>query len=166
MNALVYFGAALVPMIVGMIWYHPRVLGNAWMKASGINPESGEKPNMGKILALTYLFSLLLTFILQASVIHQMHFQSLLSSEPGFRTEDPEVMARLQAFYDMYGDRFRTFGHGAFHGIIMGVFFVLPVIGITALFERKGGKYIFIHAGYFILTLALIGGILCQFIQL
>jgi hypothetical protein len=166
MNAIVYFSAALVPLIVGFAWYHPKVFGTAWMKANGVNGDSGAPSNQMKTFALMYVLSLMLTFVLQASVIHQMHFQSLLTSEPGFGTKDPEVMGRLQAFHDMYGDRFRTFGHGALHGTIMGVFFVLPVVGITALRERRSGKYIFIHTGYYMLTLALVGGILCQFIQL
>ena len=37
------------------------------------------------------------------------------------------------------------------------------VIGINALFERKGFKYIAINAGYWILCLGLMGGVLCAF---
>jgi hydrogenase maturation factor len=36
-------------------------------------------------------------------------------------------------------------------------------VGINALFERRGGKYILVHVGYWIVTLALIGGVVCQF---
>ena len=30
---------AIVPMILGFIWYHPKVFGTAWMKAVGLTEE-------------------------------------------------------------------------------------------------------------------------------
>jgi hypothetical protein len=44
-----------------------------------------------------------------------------------------------------------------------GLFFAFPIVGINGLFERKSWKYIFIHAGYWMLTLMLMGGIVCAF---
>ena len=35
--------------------------------------------------------------------------------------------------------------------------------GTNALFERKGFRYIAVNAGYWILTLMIMGGIICQF---
>ncbi|WP_317191325.1 DUF1761 domain-containing protein [Flavobacterium agrisoli] len=60
-----------------------------------------------------------------------------------------------------YGGAFRTFKHGALHGFITGIFFALPIIGINGLFERKSWKYIFIHAGFWTVTLTVVGAILC-----
>ena len=51
---------------------------------------------------------------------------------------------------------------GLYMDFIAGLFFALPIIGVISLFERKGFKYIAIHAGYWTLTLTLMGGILCQ----
>jgi len=39
----------------------------------------------------------------------------------------------------------------------------LPIVGIPALFERKGFNYIAINAGYWIVSMALMGGVLCAF---
>jgi len=39
---------------------------------------------------------------------------------------------------------------------------VLPVMGVNALFERKGFKYIAINVGFWTVSLALMGGIICQ----
>lgn len=64
---------------------------------------------------------------------------------------------------DKYGNNFRTFKHGAFHGTIGGFFFATPVLCINALFERKSFIYIAINAGYWIITLALMGGVICAF---
>ena len=62
---------------------------------------------------------------------------------------------------DEFGNMHRSFGHGALHGAIAGIFLVLPLLGINALFERKGFKYILINVGYWTLTLAIMGAIVC-----
>ncbi|HQU61141.1 MAG TPA: DUF1761 domain-containing protein, partial [Saprospiraceae bacterium] len=95
--------------------------------------------------------------------IHQVHLYSILVDEPGFGDENSEVMKMLTGFMDQYGQNFRTFKHGAFHGTLNGIFFALPVLGINALFERKGWKYILLNGGYWIISLALMGGVVCAF---
>jgi hypothetical protein len=52
------------------------------------------------------------------------------------------------------------------HGIITAIFVGLPLIGMSAIFEKKSFKYIFIHLGYWILTLALMGGLACSFYEI
>jgi hypothetical protein len=43
-----------------------------------------------------------------------------------------------------------------------GIFIALPILATQAMFERKSLKYVLINAGYWIITLALMGGIVCQ----
>lgn len=160
----ILFLAALVPMVVGFIWYNPKVFGNAWMKAAGVTPESAKGANMGLIFGLTYLFSLFIAFIMCSMVVHQFHVFSLFANDPTAQDPNSEIGMMLKGFMDKFGSNFRTFKHGAFHGVIAGIFFALPVIAINALFERKGFKYIAINAGYFIVILALMGGVICQWI--
>jgi hypothetical protein len=75
---------------------------------------------------------------------------------------DPEnAKASFEAFMADYGNDFRTFKHGALHGTIFGIAGALPIIGTIALFERKSVKYIFVNAGYWIVTLAVMGSLLC-----
>ena len=38
--------AALIPMVVAMVWYNPKVFGNAWMKAAGMTEEKAKGANM------------------------------------------------------------------------------------------------------------------------
>jgi hypothetical protein len=64
---------------------------------------------------------------------------------------------------DNFGTDFRTFKHGMLHGAIAGLFFMLPILATNAMFERKGFKYIAVNAGYWILTLMIMGGVICQF---
>jgi hypothetical protein len=42
------------------------------------------------------------------------------------------------------------------------VLIALPILAIQAMFERKTIKYVAINAGYWIITIALMGGIVCQ----
>jgi hypothetical protein len=163
MNIPVVLLTALIPMIIGFIWYNPKTFGSAWMREAGITEESMKGANMAKIFGLSILFSFLLSVAIQFSVIHQFHLSSLIMSEPDAMNPDSAANLWLKEAMASYGNNFKTFKHGAFHGIIAGFFMALPILGINALFERKSMKYIFINAGYWIITFALMGGVLCQF---
>lgn len=155
--------AALVPLVIGFIWYNPKVFGNAWMKSAGITEETMQGANMAVIFGLTYILSLLVALILFSMVIHQTHLYSILMDEPGLMEAGSPVNDLLKDFMEKYGNNFRTFKHGALHGTIGGLFLAMPVLAINALFERKGFKYIAINAGFWIVSLAIMGGIICQF---
>ena len=161
-NYLAILGAAFVPMIMGFIWYGPMLFQKAWMKEMNFTQKDIEGGNMLLIFGLSFVFSLLIAFFMQFLVIHQYGVFSTLAGDPGFMEQTGGAYAYFQEFMSNFGDRFRTFKHGVLHGIITGIFFVLPVLGTKALFERKSFKYIFINAGYWIVTLALMGGIICQ----
>ena len=162
-NLLVLALAALVPMVIGFLWYGPKTFGNAWMKAAGVTEETMKGGNMVLIFGLSYLFSLMLASALVGMVIHQNHVFSALLNEPGFDEKGSAIMTYLDEFMANYGNNFRTFKHGALHGTLTGLFVALPVIGINALFERKNGKYIAINVGFWVVCMALMGGIICQF---
>ena len=153
--------AAIIPLIMGFLWYGPMLFKNAWMKEVGFNDDSMKGANMALIFGLSYVLSFLLAFILQTVVIHQFGVSSSLmkSGESALSGVD---LAYFQDFMTTYGDRFRTFGHGALHGAMVGLFIALPIMGTNAMFERKSFKYVLINVGYWTITLALMGGILCQ----
>lgn len=155
------FISALIPMFTGFIWYGPKTFGNVWMREAGVSEEKIKSSNMALILSLTYVFSLFLSLILISVVIHQSHILSILADDPGMKDPNSEISLWLKNFMDQYGQNFRTFKHGAFHGTLSGIFYAFPIIAINALFERRSWKYIWIHTGYWILTLALMGGIVC-----
>lgn len=156
-NFLVLLAASLVPLVIGFIWYHEKVFGKAWMEASGVTPEAAKNANMLLIFGLTFIFSVMLAFILHGMVIHQYAIYSLVAD---MAPEQQEPL--VKDFNDKFGTLYRTFKHGAFHGVLLGLFFVLPVLGVNALFERRGFKYIVINVGYWIVSLAIMGGIVCQ----
>jgi hypothetical protein len=74
-----------------------------------------------------------------------------------------EAGKMVSDFLKRYGSNFRTFKHGVLHGTISGIMLATPVIGVNALFERKGFKYVAINAGFWIVSFALMGGVVCAF---
>jgi hypothetical protein len=155
--------AALIPMIIGFIWYNPKVMGKAWMEATGLTDEKMKGSNMGLVFGLSYVFSCFLAFALVPLTIHQMGFQSILMNEPGFGVEGSDIYIFFHDFLAKYGNNFRTFKHGALHGTIGAVFIAFPIIAINGMFERKSWKYIWINSGYWVISMLLMGGIVCQF---
>ncbi|TNJ47075.1 DUF1761 domain-containing protein [Tamlana fucoidanivorans] len=154
-NPVAMLLAAVSAMVVGFIWYNPKVFGTAWMTAAEMTEEKMKGANMAKIFGLAFVFAFLLSTALPGIVIHQMGVFSLVGGDPA------SALPSYEIFITDYGDAFRTFKHGAFHGVLTGVFIALPILGTNALFERKSAKYIFINAGYWIVTLAVMGAIIC-----
>lgn len=158
------FLAALLPLVLGFIWYNPKVFGKAWMKAADITEEKMKGSNMALIFGLTYVLSLMAAMSLASMTIHQMHILSIFQGDPGAKDPSSEIGKMLADFMAKYGHNFRTFKHGVFHGVLGGFFIALPIIGINGLFERKGFKYVAINAGFWIVSLGLMGGVICAFV--
>ncbi len=147
--------AALVTLPIGFIWYNPKVFGTIWMRESGMTEEKAKGANMAKVFGLTILFSFMIAFMLPQIVIHQVGAMQLIGGDV------TNALPSYHAFINDYANHHRSFGHGVLHGAMTGIFLALPIVGINSLFERKSAKYIFINAGYFIVSLAVMGGIIC-----
>jgi hypothetical protein len=158
-NFIALLLAGIVTLVTGFIWYNPKVFGTIWMKENNLTQEELRTGNMLKIFGFTYIFSLMITVVLMGLTIHQSGAVGMVGGPPMLESAKPS----FAAFMADYGTAYRTFKHGALHGFMSGLFFAFPIIGINALFERKSWKYIFIHAGYWMLTLTLMGGIICAF---
>ena len=130
------------------------------MEASGLTEESLKGANMFIMMGVSLLLSFMLAFFAQNLTIHQFGFYSMMANEPGMN-ENPITNTDYLSIIGKFGHNFRTFKHGLLHGTIAGLFFVLPVLGTNAMFERKGFKYVLINVGYWTLTLALMCGIVC-----
>ncbi|MCZ8229585.1 DUF1761 domain-containing protein [Flavobacterium sp.] len=160
MNFQSLFVAALITLLVGFIWYHPKVFGTVWMKEAGLTEEQLKTGNMLKIFGLTYLFSLFIASIEMTLTIHQIGAMGMV----GGPAKVNEALPSFTAFMADYGTAFRTYKHGALHGLMSGLFFAFPMIGINGLFERKSWRYILIHSGYWIVTLTIMGAIICGWV--
>lgn len=162
-NFLIITAAALVPMVLGFIWYNPKVFGNAWKNAAGVTDDKMKGANMALIFGLSFVLSFLLAMSVQFMVVHQWSIYSILANQPGMTDPNSEINMFIKDFLGKYGTEFRTFKHGVFHGVTAGFTVVLPILGTNAMFERKGFKYIAINVGYWIVCLALMGGVICAF---
>ena len=122
--------ATLVPMVMGFIYYHKAVFGNAWMASIGMTEEKAKQANMPVVFGVSLLMSFLIAFF-------------LLGNVNGLGQEG----------------EFDTFKHGAAHGAIISFFVVIPTFITNGLFEQRSWKNMLINAGYWLLTLMLMGGI-------
>jgi len=111
--------AALIPLVMGFIWYHPRVFGNTWMKVAQVTEESMKNSNMLKIFGLTYLLSFFLSFSLQYLTIHQLSLWAIVAGQPDYMNPSSEAGQMVTAFLEKYGNEFRSFKHGLLHGVLV-----------------------------------------------
>ncbi len=155
-NFLSLLLAAFSTLVVGFVWYHPKVFGTIWMRESGTTSEKIESSNMVGIFAFSLIYAFLITMVLQTLVIHQFGAFGMIGGT--IETAKPSYAA----FMADYGNAFRTFKHGALHGFMTGLFMILPVIGVGALYERKSFKYVLISGGYWIVSMTIMGGIICM----
>ena len=137
MNWVAILVSALIPLIVGAIWYHPKVFGTAWMYATGITEAQIKTMSPVKAYIVALLLSVVLSFYLYITVL----------------IGGPDDMRHGQ-------EMFMTFKHGAAHGAFLGIFVGVPILATNAIFEMKSVKYIFINVFYWIVSLVLMGGVL------
>jgi hypothetical protein len=72
-NYLAVVAATLSTMIVGSIWYTPKVFGNYWMKASGVKPSGKASDAVGPIV-ITVIVSFITAWVLAGAVFISQHF--------------------------------------------------------------------------------------------
>lgn len=155
-NFIALLLAALSTLVVGFIWYNPKVFGTIWMKESGMTEEKMKGSNMIMIFGLSIVYAFFISFILQMLVIHQFGALGMIGGDVATAKPSYEV------FMADYGTTFRTFKHGALHGFMTGLFLILPVIGVGALYERRSFKYVLVCGGYWVVSMMIMGGIICM----
>lgn len=152
-NYLAILVAALSSFVVGFIWYNPKVFGTIWMNEIGMTDEKAKQGNMVKIFGFTFLFALMFAFMMPTITNHQIGALQLA----GGNENDEAFLAYMQ----VHGEMFRSFKHGALHGLIAGLFLALPIVATNSLFEQKSWKYTFVTAGYWVVVMTVMGAIIC-----
>ncbi len=104
------------------------------MKSVGMTEEDAQKGNMAMIFGIALVMAFLFAFWFNYFI----------------QAAHPDTLAE-----------FSTFKHGAFHGALIGVLVAMPVLVTNALFEQKSFKYMAINVGYWIVTISVMGGIIC-----
>ena len=59
--------AGVVAVVLGHVWYHPRVFGGAWMRMTGVTPEMAER---GQVRMVLHTFVALLAAMVAAYVMN------------------------------------------------------------------------------------------------
>ncbi len=54
--------AGLIPMILGFIWYHPKVFRGAWMKSLGLTEETVRQGNMAVSMGVATIIAIFLAW--------------------------------------------------------------------------------------------------------
>jgi hypothetical protein len=142
MNIVAILVAALIPMIMGFIYYHPALMGNAWMKANGLTKESIGKGPKPALYVVALVCSFLLSFFIWAWV----------TGAGG--------LEKSQVVDPVDGHSYETFKHGAFHGIVFTITVLLPIFVTMGIFEKRSWAWAFINIGYWSLSVILMGGLL------
>lgn len=136
-NWLALIVAALSTLVIGFLWYGP-LFGKAWMRESGMTEEKAQQGSM----PLRFGLSVVLAFI----AVFFIYVNSVVT---GGMPPD-----------ELHGqEKFLTFGHGALHGAFTALFIVMPAMVTNSLFEQKSFKYMLINVGYWVVTFAIMGGI-------
>jgi hypothetical protein len=161
MNFIAIFVAALIPLFVGFIWYSDFLFGKKWKSLTSLDDATLSKANPLVLFGSVYILCLLLAMAMNMLTIHQTMIPGLFVVDGKSPVEGSEEALFISNFMTKYGHLHRTFKHGMVHGIINTIMLVLPIIGINSLFERRGWTYIFIHVGYWNITFALMGGLIC-----
>jgi hypothetical protein len=136
MNWAAFAVAVVAQMVIGFIWFHPKVMGTMWSKASGISLEDMKPKNPGMVYGLTILYTVLFTMFIMTNV-----------TGPG-QDVAPD------------GHSYHTFQHGVVHALILTGFVILPVLGTPALYEGKTKGWMIVQVGYWLVRLIVAAGIL------
>jgi hypothetical protein len=141
-NFIALICAGIMPMLMGFIYYHPKVMGNSWMKANGFTLEiigKGPKP-------VLYLLALVCSFLL---AFFLWGWTTGAGGVDTFQVTDP-----------VDGHSYVTFQHGVFHGVAFTLMVLLPIFVTMKIFEMRKWSWAFVNIGYWGITIILMCGIL------
>lgn len=134
-NYMAVFGAAVVSMVIGSLWYGP-VFGKVWMKEMGISKEkaaAAKKKGMGMSYGLMFVGSLIMAFVLSHALVFAQTYMGVSGASSGLST----------GFWNWLG-------------------FVMPVTLGSVLWEGKSWKLWKLNNGYYLVTLLAMGVVLAM----
>lgn len=132
LNWIAVIVAAIIPMVTGFIWYGP-LFGKKWQASMGFSDEKLKSGNMPVIFGVSFL----------VAILWAMGFSMI-----------------IEGMHAAGEGSFHTFQHGALHGALLTIFMSIPVLVSNSLFQKNNATNILINVGYWILTGAIMGGIL------
>ncbi len=139
LNFIPILVAALVPMVLGAIYYGP-LMEKHWLDSMGGKTKEDMVPdNMPLTYGLALLMAVIISFFLNA--ITELTHKGV--NDAG------------ELIYASH----HTFGHGALHGAMTALTIAAPVIVSLGLFQKSSGKNILINVVFWVVCFAIMGGI-------
>lgn len=133
-NYLAVVLGAVVTIVVGFFWYGP-VFGKKWIALSGIPPEALAEGTSKKGMLRSYPVMILGALVMAYVLFHVLVFAMAYTKTSGWTA-------------------------GVSSGFWMWLGFVAPVTMGSVLWERKSWTLWFINAGYYLVSLVLMGALL------
>ena len=140
-NYVSFIIATVMPMVVGFVYYHPKVVGGAWMKANGFTLEGMSPPKPVMYLLCLGVSALLASF-----------FWAWVTGVGG--------LEQLQVVDPKDGHSYVTFKHGVGHGILFSITVLLPIFVTMKIFEQRSWSWAIVNWGYWCITSIMMCGIL------
>lgn len=139
MNWLAVLVAAIIPSVLGAIYYGP-LFEKPWLASLGKSKEDMVPNNMALTYGLAFVMALILSMFLKMNI--EMTHKDLNSAG------------------ELVFGSFHTFGHGALHGAMFGLTTAIPVVVSLSLFQKSSGKNIILNVVFWLIAFALMGGVL------
>ncbi len=124
----------VVAVVLGTLWYGP-LFGKAWMRIVGIKKPDEMTPAIKRTMMRSYTLSLITSFGMAYVLAHVLYYTTAITRVAGVNTG---VQVALWSW----------------------IGFVVPATIGSVLWEDRPWKYWFITAGYYLVTLIVMGVIL------
>ena len=138
-NFLAVIVAALVPNIIGAIYYGP-LFGKVWRNSMSKTEEDMKHKNEAVVYGSALLCSAIIAFFLK------------ITTELVHKDVNDSGELILASHH--------TFGHGVLHAAMIAITFIIPVIVCLGLFHKSTFKNILINSFFWLVCFAIMGGIL------
>ena len=158
-NWLLLSLTSLVPIIIAYVWFNPNVYKHIFKSWDLSQHNFHWTPSR---IVVFFVLSFMYSITIAYQVIHQLHFQSLLMNEVGFLKGEGNAYKDLIYIFELYGKNFRSFKHGAFHGLLNSIFIVLPILAYGKLTSASSWRSIFFQWMFWMICGVLMGGIICE----
>lgn len=123
--------ATFIPMVIGFIYYQKNLFGRVWAKTITMPKEQRIQHNFVGVFSLSFVVCFLLSLYLL--------FDCNGTGQEGSHD---------------------TFLHGMFHGLGLALLVIIPISITGVLYNERSWKNMLINAGYWIISLPIMGGIL------
>ena len=136
-NILAILAAAIIPNAFGALFYG-ALFGKTWLQSFG-KTEEDMKGNEVVTYGIAFVMSFIIAFFVRF-VIGMGHKNVNEAGELIIASHE-------------------TFGHGAFHGLMICIGFIIPVIVSLGLFHKATAKNILLNVVFWAICFALMGGV-------